>query len=123
MPAAKSSASKIALVVVLLAVAAGVWLFNAGEREARNEYNTVVEELYNQGQYQQTYERLIALIDNDTAGSIEDEVRQTAARAALKVAEQPDANLDHSRTWLQRAHDLDPALLSAMQRQLINADE
>lgn len=116
------SAMRLVLAVVLFAVAGGLWLYNAQERGARNEYNTVVEELVNQGEYEAAYERLVVLME-DGAESIEQEVKETAAKCAVHVANQEGATMDHTREWLRRAEALDPSKLSDLQKRLLHGSQ
>ncbi|MEQ9460588.1 MAG: hypothetical protein RIG82_06530 [Phycisphaeraceae bacterium] len=123
MAESKGQGLKVLLVVVLLAVAAGVWMMNSGERDARTEYNRIVQNLVNAGEYEEAYNQLRAMIDEERVGTIAAEVREAAGESALRAAEAMEAGLDETRVWLERAYELTPEKLSGLQRRLIGAPE
>ncbi|WP_428388656.1 hypothetical protein [Mucisphaera sp.] len=114
-----SQKGKLLLVIVLIAVAIGVWSINAGERSARTEYNRIIQNLMNQGEYEAAYEQLMSLVEAGETGTIEADIRSAAARSALAAAEREDADVETTRLWLQRTHELDPTLLNDLQRRLV----
>jgi hypothetical protein len=114
---------KVVLAVVLVAAAVGVWAMNSGERGARTEYNRIVQNIMNQGEYEEAYTQLKAMLDEERVGTIAADVREAAAESALRAAEATEAGLEQTRVWLERAYELAPEKLSELQRRLIGEGE
>lgn len=100
----------VLLVIILILVGFIVYMF--GEFQTRNEYNRIVNTMMNEQQYEEAisaFEDLRPGVDEEMQGKIDSDI----AFCYVQLAQDPSRPLTASKSYLEKAHELDESQLSA----------
>jgi hypothetical protein len=110
----------VKIVIAVLAVGGlGVlWVTVGQDRDAINEHNRIIVELYNNQQYAEAYEafkKLRPRADKELRAEITD----TMLECCMNIAGDPHSSYETTCIWLSKAAEIDPDALDEQQKRIV----
>ncbi len=110
----------VKIVIAVLAVAGlGVLWVTVGQgRDAINEHNRIIVELYNNQQYAEAYEAFEELRPR-ADDELRAEITDTMLRCCMNIARDPNSSYETTCVWLSKAAEIDPDALDEQQKRIV----